>query len=352
MATLIQPKSAKEIGHLGVGNVRQAYHELAKDYERIINNDVLLCPMCNTWQKAETSFYFDKKYATNRYPLCKRCIMRLVEQRESDKDEPNETKESVQRVLQMMDRVYDDAFYEDCVKGALDAAKEKNRMSPFATYFTSVQSLPQFKGKTWKDSIFGDVDPEATEEDIKENSRLIKAARKRFGTEYSLADLQYLEMQYEDWVSRYECNTKAQEEIFERLACKKWEISKATKNGLPTKDLDKTYQELLSTANITPRQTGMDAFADTQTLGTLLQKWEETRPSPEIDPELEDVDRIGVYIDAFFKGHTAKMLGIKNTFSNIYEKVMSKYKVKPPEYEDEEDSEALFGKIFGNTEDY
>ena len=351
MSTLIQPKSESEIRRIGVANVRNAYIDLAKDYERVINNDVLLCPKCNSWQKSDSGFYADKNYATGRYPVCKRCILKMVEQRKTDKDEPNETKESVKQVLQMMDRVFDEGFYDECVRGALDNVNEKTRNSPFATYITSIQSLPNWKNKTWKDSIYLNTD-EQTGDEINENSRIIKAARKRFGTEYSLQDLLFLETQYEDWVSRYECNTKAQEEIFERLCFKKWEINKATKNNQPTKDLDKTYQELLNTANITPRQSGMDTFADTQTLGTLIQKWEETRPLPEIDPELQDVDKVGLYIDAFFKGHTSKMLGIKNAFSNIYEKVMSKYKVKPPEYEDDEDSEAMFGKIFGSVEDY
>ena len=218
---------------------------------------------------------------------------------------------------------------------------------------TALQSLPQYKGKRWKDSVYTEFESNSDEDDgINENSRLMKAARKRFGQDLDLSDLYYLETQYEDWISRYECQTKAQEELFERLSFKKWEIMKATKVGASTEKLDKTYQELLSTANITPRQTGMDAFADAQTLGTLIQKWEEEKPLPEIDPELQDVDKIGLYLDAFFRGHTSKMLGIKNAFSNIYEKVMSKYTVKPPSYEDDEDSEAVFNKIFGTQEDF
>ena len=45
------------------------------------------------------------------------------------------------------------------------------------------------------------------------------------------------------------------------------------------------------------------------------------------------------------------MLGLKNRFSNIYEKVMAKYTVKPPSYDEESDSEILFDKIFGSKED-
>lgn len=349
--------SEDEVKKAGVANVRMEYNKLAANYNRMLENDLLLCPKCNTWQKAETAFYFNKDYATNRYPVCKRCIQLAVEQRKSDREEPNETKESVKKVLQKMDRIFDENFYDECVKGALDGVKEKNRQSPFATYITAIQSLPQWKDnrtgkpKGWSESIFLD-DSEQSEEDINENSRIIKAARKRFGTDHSLSDLYFLETQYEDWVSRYECNTKAQEEIFERLSWKKLEINKATKSGSPTKDLDQTYQNLLNTANISPKQTGMDAFADAQTMGTLLQKYEETRPLPEIDEELKDVDKIGLYIDAFFRGHAAKMLGLKNAFTTIYEKVMSKYTVKPPEYTDDEESEDVFYKVFGSVDDY
>lgn len=352
MAFLKQPKSPDEIKMIGVSAVKKAYNDLASDYNKIIDYDWLFCPKCGEFL-ASTTFYGDDRFATGKFPICKRCIMEMVEQRKKKTDPPNETKESVQEVLRLMDLPYIDSFYDDCIKGAWDEAKEKNRTSPFATYNTAIRSLPQYRGMTWKDSDFGDCYNTELDsiEETKKNEKIIKKGRKRFGN-YPNEDLLFLENEYEDWITRYECNTKAQESIFERLSFKKWEINKATKSGQPTKDLDKTYQELLSTANITPRQTGMDTFADAQTLGTLLQKWEETRPLPEIDEELRDVDKIGLYVDVFYRGHAAKMLGIKNAFTKIYEKVMSKFTVKPPSYEDDEDSEKLFDKIFGSVEDY
>ena len=42
----------------------------------------------------------------------------MVEQRKTDKDEPNETKESVRHVLRMLDLPYLNDVYENCVKGA------------------------------------------------------------------------------------------------------------------------------------------------------------------------------------------------------------------------------------------
>lgn len=354
---LMTPKKDSEIKRMsGSAPMKKSYMQMNSDYKKIVNHEILFCYKCAEWKDTDSSYYKDNSYEIGRFPICKQCLLKMVEQRSNGKS--YESPETVKPVLQLMNKPYIESYYDSCAKNVADGVGKYQRNSPFVVYITGIQSLPQYKGKTWKDSVYdlggnlGVEEDADAESGINENSRLIKAARKRFGYDYDLTDLQFLESQYEDWVSRYECQTKAQEEIFERLAFKKWEINKATKAGEPTATLDKTYQDLLNTANITPKQAGMDAFADAQTLGTLIQKWEETRPLPEIDPELQDVDKIGLYIDAFFKGHTSKMLGIKNTFSNIYEKVMAKYTVKPPTYENEEDSEDLFNKIFGSSEDY
>ena len=60
---------------------------------------------------------------------------------------------------------------------------------------------------------------------------------------------------------------------------------------------------------------------------------------------------IGLYIDVFFKGHASKMLGLKNNFTHIYEKFMKKFTVTKPQYDDEEDSEDIFNRVFGSLDD-
>ena len=349
MAFIKQAKTEEEIKKLTVAGVKREYNNLAADFNRIVEQEYILCPKCGEFV-SRSNFYTSNEYSIGVFPQCKKCILAEVEQRNKKNDKPNETKDSVKKMLHKMNLPYIDDLYESSCKTVADEVNEKNRKSPFLAYLVPLKSLPQYKNKTWKDSEF-ELGVVTEEEETKINAKTIKSGKKRFGLGYSNEDYMFLENEYKDWITRYECNTKAQESIFERLSFKKWEINKATKSGLPTKDLDKTYQELLATANIQPRQTGMDSMADAQTLGTLIQKYEETRPLPEIDPELEDVDKIGLYIDSFYRGHACKMLDIKNKFTNLYEKVMSKYTVKPPEYDDESDSEILFDKIFGSIDD-
>ena len=87
------------------------------------------------------------------------------------------------------------------------------------------------------------------------------------------------------------------------------------------------------------------------TFGQLIDKWEQEKPIPEPEEEFKDVDKIGLYIDVFFKGHLSKMMGLKNAFSALYERYIAKYTVKKPEYDEDVDSEVLFDKIFGKSID-
>ena len=41
------------------------------------------------------------------------------------------------------------------------------------------------------------------------------------------------------------------------------------------------------------------------------------------------------------------MMGLKNAFSSLYDRFMSKYTVTKPQYNEDTDSEELFDQIFG-----
>ena len=345
MATLKQPKAESEIRRLGVANVRQAYIDLAADYERIIDNDVLLCPKCNSWQKADTGFYSDKDYLTGRYPICKRCILKMVEQRTSDKDEPDETKESVQKVLRMMNRVYDDAFYEDCIKGALDETKEKNRNSPFATYITAISSLPQWRGLTWANSNFGN---ENIEEQEVSKKKPRKEIMKIFGSGFNNEEYLYLQDQYDDWCARTQVDSKAQQTYVIRICHKLLDIWKAEQSGLDTTKLDESLNKLMEAASLQPRQNVSSTATDSLTFGQLIERWEEEKPIPEPSEEFKDVDGIGKYIRVWFTGWLSKALGLNaNVFTKEYEEEVAKYTVTKPEHTEEGNADDIYEHIFG-----
>lgn len=344
MAFIRDPKTPEQVKKMTAANLRKEYNTIAETYRKILDNDIIRCVDCGEWL-ARSNFYTSRKYESGIYPVCKKCVMARVEQRSKKDDKPNETKESVQEVLRDMDLPYIDSLYMGCCESVADDSRIAGKKSPFQQMITALLSLPNYKGKTWKDS-------DAEIETSGSLSRKVKQSTvKRFGAGFTNEDYIFLQDQYEDWITRYECKTKAQEELFERLSFKKLEIYRATRDGKPTKDLDESYQRLMQTANITPKQNSMDALSEGQTLGKLIEKWETERPIPECDPELKDVDHIGQYIDVFFKGHMAKLLNLKNPLQHIYENFIKKYTVTKPEYDEDADSEELFDKIFGRTEE-
>lgn len=294
------------------------------------------------------SKFFDN---TNKIPYCKQCMGKLYEYfLEKYKNEGciSPEKKSVKRLCMAFDINFDDKAYENAINSA---KRREMNITPLSAYMKMAQLLP-LRNRTYDDTIFEEEHKNLGDDlysDFYEDEAIDEKTIKFFGEGFSNEDYRYLKEQYEDWVTRHECNTKAQEELFKRICFKQLEILKATRRGEDTKNLDATFQNLLDTAKLQPKQNSGDTVSETQTFGTLIDKWETTRPIPEVDDELKDVDKIGLYLEVFFKGHLAKMMGLKNGLSNLYTKFMKKYTVERPEYNDDEDGEALFDAIFGNA---
>ena len=346
MATLIQPLNDNVLAKRKLTEVKDDYKKLRTDYLKLVDNNVIICPFCGEAQTTK-AYYRDDSYAIGVFPECKRCIQREVEQRVNDTDQPNETVESAQRMLQRMNLPYIDSLYKSLKNDLANGVRERDSVYIFGAYLTPIKSLPQYKGKTWKNSEFGTED----------NAQHIQVEHPRpesydfFGRNYTEDEILFLQKQYDDWLARYSCETKAQEVLFLQICYKQLEINKLQKAGRDTSKAVKDLQDLMGSLNVKPSQSNSDALTEALTFGQLIAKWEEEDPIPEPEEDFKDVDHIGKYIDVFFKGHLSKMMGLKNGFSSLYDKFMSKYTVKRQTIEDEAESEALFEHIFGKVKD-
>lgn len=172
-----------------------------------------------------------------------------------------------------------------------------------------------------------------------------KRAINLFGYGFEEDEYKFLQTQYNDWTHRYECNTKALEELIKMLCLVQLDIHRASQTGDDTSKLLKTFQELLSSASLKPSQTSDDSTAGEYCLGELIDQWEETKPIPQSDdPEFNDKDHIITYISTWFFGHLAKVFGKRNKYSVLYDEEISKYTVDRPHYDGEDDDSlnALF----------
>ena len=310
------------------------------------------CFYCGT-EYVDTNYYKSHSNFYNnigKVPHCKQCIERFYQhyyEKYANEGCLTPERNAVKRLCMAFDIYYS----EDAFNSATNSAKKRElNISPMGAYMKMIQ-LTQYKGKSYDNTISDEEKENISFEipaKISDSRNVDEATMRFFGAGFSDEDYEYLKTEYDDWVARHECKTKAQEEVFKRICFKQLEILKATRRGEDTKNLDDTFQKLLDTAKLQPKQNSGDTTADNQTFGTLIDKWENTRPLPEIDEELKDVDKIGLYINIFFKGHLAKMMGLKNGLSSLYTKFMKKYTVEKPEYSDDENSEVLFDTIFGN----
>lgn len=319
--------------------------------------------MARTNKNKCTCFYCGKEYVDTNYyksssvffenigkvPYCKQCIEKFYQhyyEKYTNDGCLTPEKNAVKRLCAAFDIYYK----EDAYNAAVESAKKREmNISPMGAYMKMIQ-LSQYKGKSYDNTIFEEEKEEfiASVHTMSDSRKVDQATIQFFGVGFSDEDYNFLKEQYDDWVSRHECKTKAQEEIFKRICFKQLEILKATRRGDDTKHLDATFRDLLDTAKLQPKQNSGDTMSDSQTFGTLIDKWENERPLPEIDEELRDVDKIGLYTDVFFRGHLSKMMGLKNGLSNLYNKFIKKYTVEKPEYSDDENSEVLFDAIFGS----
>lgn len=321
--------------------------------------------MAKTSKAKYTCFYCEKEYVdTNFYksynrfysnigkiPYCKQCIEKLYQQYyEEYTNEGCLTPErnAVKRLCMALGIYY----REDVFNAAtVDKKKRSINISPMGAYMKMIQ-LSQYKNKSYDTTLTEEAKDEFianTSNGVLINTTVDQETKDFFGHGFTDDDYNFLKREYDDWTARHECQTKAQEEVFKRICFKQLEILKATRRGEDTKNLDATFQNYLDTAKLQPKQNAGETTAENQTFGTLIDKWENTRPIPEVDEDLRDVDKIGLYLEIFFKGHLAKMMGMKNGLSNLYSKFMQKYTVERPEYNDDEDGEALFDAIFGNA---
>lgn len=348
LAFLKPAKTEDEVKKMTVREAKTEYNKLAKDYNHLLDLDYIYCPGDNEFISRQ-NFYKSKKNASGFDCYCKACRMKQACDYDPKEKIYRDNRDKTIQVLKELDLPFKSNTYNTLLSSALNDTKERSYQTAFSRYMTVVSSLPQYQNKTFKDSDFGIEGSEDTDfiEDTRKNQKIIKNGKQRFGSAYTNEELYWLENEYQDWIARYPCDSKSQEVLFKRLCCQELEADKAQKSGRSTKDLDKTIQETMSSLGIKPSQSNADALADNLTFGQLIDKWEQEQPIPEPSDEFKDVDKIGTYIDVFFKGHLTKMMGLRNALSSAYDSFMKKYTVNKPDIDDEEE-EALFNQIFGS----
>ncbi|MGL4454085.1 MAG: hypothetical protein ACRCX8_18920 [Sarcina sp.] len=295
---------------------------------------VQICTMCGEEKKINgTNFYksynplFKGSYE-NRMCVCKSCLLKYC--KDLYRVHGSE-KKALHMACEMVGSYYSRTLFEQLFN---DDQKKKEVNNVFATYFQKINSLPQYKGKTFRESDSYDLEAELQE--LTEDNRDVIDF---WGNGYTEEDYRFLEKEYQNLVNRFECDSYSQEMLFQEISQQRLDIKKKRQMGNSVDKELKTLQDLLGSANIKPVQESASMASDQVTFGTLIKKFENERPIPEPDPEWADVDNVSHYISVWFFGHICALMGIKNDYARMYEEELAKHTVEKVDYEDEDEDE-------------
>ena len=291
---------------------------------KTVKEDTKVCSQCKRPKKL-TEYYMAASTLINadgKLCICSSCLVSIVDY---------EDRTSVKNVLRMIDRPF---LINDYIE-----SPDSNKNNPFREYMRRL-GMRQNREKTWLDSDFGGMDDHLNSEDLnsmkvelefeQDDNVSLPELIKFFGRGFETEDYYWLNDEYEDFLNRYECDSKGMELLIKEICLTQLDIKKRRAKNEKVDQQLKTLQDLLGSSNLKPvQETGANAI-DQESFGTLIKKYENDRPVPDADPKWQDVDSIGKYIRVFFLGHFSRMLGIKNDYENEYWEEINKFTVEEP----------------------
>lgn len=275
-----------------------------------------VCMSCNE-TKNINNFYSTSNvsiYKDGKIHLCKTCCQDIFEQ---------EHFEGFQKIMKLIDK----PIYEDLFKG------------DYGDYIRQMNSLPNYKLNTYDDSNLFEMKMKETKKtkltSLSEDEFI--EAVEFFGEGYTEQDYIFLTSEYQDYLSRYEVDSKTLEDLIKEICLTQLDIRLKRSAQKSVKEEIKTYQDLLTSANLKPVQESGANAAEQTTFGMLIKKWETERPIPEPEDDIKEKDRISEYLRVWFTGHLMRMLNLDNPNKDEYDKELQKYTVEKEDIEDGDD---------------
>lgn len=335
-----------------------------------VNSASVVCTRCGT-PYGRRKGYFPVSYAVlhkgiGYIPVCKDCIESLYSGYLS---QCNNAKDAVRQVCRKLD-----LYWSDNVYGIVE--RKNTTRSMMTSYIAKINTVT-YAGKCYDDTLLEDgtlwnwvSDPDTDGVTRQQAPRVTDDADEEnadepeidddvvafWGPGYTASMYADLEQRRAYWLSRFpdDATIDIGTEALIRQVCNlEIDINRDRAAG---KSIDKNVNALntiLGSMSLKPTQqkaADADAAVDNTPFGVWIKRWENQRPIPDADPELQDVDGIVRYLSIWFLGHLCKMLGIRNTYCKLYEDELAKMRVERPEYEDEDD-ETMFNDIFGTDSD-
>lgn len=290
-------------------------------------------------------------------PYCRSCVDSMYD---AYLAECGDTKRAVRQMCRKLDLYWNEKSFEA-------VEKTTSNRSMMTGYIARVNGLKQ-AGKSYDDTLREEnamwewnttlgseptPQPVSHQHEAEDAVNVIEVPEdviEFWGSDFEPEFVMKLDKRYKQWTDGAELD-KGSVSLYKQICILEEMINRDAAEGKPVDKNMNMLNTLLGSLNQKPVQKKeADSSSDNTTFGEWIRKWENLRPIPEPDPELRDVDGIVRYITVFFFGHLARMLGIKNAYSKLYDEEIAKLRVDRPEF-DGDDDETMFNEIFSSGDD-
>lgn len=291
-------------------------------------------------------------------PICKKCLNQLYIKY---CDLYHDHYKALKRICQLYD-----IYYSESIASAVE---DYSPTTVATRYIGKINSLNQFSGKTYDNTIEDEekaqkaqkaekqnktnslendrVDKEL-EQDYDETTKdIIADARRLFGNIVDDEDAIYLKSEFDEWKVRTGAKTKAEEEIIKNICYNQLSLIKARSNNENTDKIEEILLKNIKAGGWSPDNKDNSSLAE-MNLGLWIQKIEQNRPFDEVDEKYKDIDGLKRMVNVFMVGHLGHSTGLKNVYVPEYEEEMDKYTVYKTN-DDEELEETEMDLLFGNS---
>lgn len=332
-----------------------------------VNGSSYVCKKCGLAYNRMKGYFpvsYSYLYKGSGYlPFCRSCIDSMYEDYLEKSQDP---KAAVKQMCRKLDLYWNEAVFNSVKNKAtahsmmtLYISKTNNTKYIGKSYddyllengalWTSIQTPDNNNIERTNDINIEDADTDDTYEDITDEVKTF------WGTGYSPSMYRELERRKQYWMSEFpdgyepDVGTNA---LIRQICALELDINRDRAAGKPVDKNINTLNTLLGSACLKPVQQKVEDISgatESTPMGVWIYRYENLRPLPEVDESLKDVNGIKKYVFTWM-GHVCKMLGIKNTYTKLYEEEIDRLRVEKPEYS-EDDDETLINESYSQSTD-
>ena len=317
-----------------------------------VNASSSICRKCGTAYgrlKGHFPVSYGQLYRGTGYlPYCKICVEKMFN---DYFNECNDTRLAVRQMCRKLDLYWSEKVFE--------AADKQNTHRSIMTSYIGKINATKYSNMSYDDTLRKEkvfwVEPidyskitfeeeaaksnQADEEDIDVPEEVVSF----WGPGYTPSMYMELEQRRNYWMEKYPKDADfdiGTEALIRQICSLEIDINRDRAAGKPVDKSVNTLNTLLGSASLRPAQKKADEYESTLSstpMGVWLYRYENKRPLPEVDKELQDVNGLKKYIFTWM-GHLCKMMNVKSGYTKMYEEEVRRLRVERPHYEgDDED---------------